>query len=390
MLSRLRCTRFVPLVRGRAVVPRARSTAPDGARGFTLIELLVVIAIIGILAAMVFPVFARARESARRVVCLSNVKNIALAINMYLGDYQAFPPDFHNPDLEAWFDACCTGAYGPYQDKTMIGFLSNPYLRWPVVLDEYVKNRDVWRCPSSKWSAVAYRIQPEYYPGGYIGSFQMAIQDGLVDAPRDGGTLSGCGPAFPPGWGGDVTDSYLQQRMALGGESGRGGGSRAVEFGIAANELLRGIKESAIDDAANLVIVGDVNSNYWSVGPSWYAWWKPWSAMKGGMALSMAYDKCAVLCGGSIATCDIGAETCGFPDAAAVQRFVTDPSERKKWTRHLGGINVGFADGHAKWYNSEAFLAQVPTCQGADGYGGGTVVTDGRPLRGFCPAPLPW
>ena len=58
--------------------------------------------------------------------------------------------------------------------------------------------------------------------------------------------------------------------------------------------------------------------------------------------------------------------------------------------RHLGGINVGFADGHAKWYNSEAFLAQVPTCQGADGYGHGTVVTDGRPLRGLCSAPLPW
>ena len=53
-------------------------------RGFTLIELLVVIAIIGILAAMVFPVFARARESARKAVCLSNVKNIALAIQMYL------------------------------------------------------------------------------------------------------------------------------------------------------------------------------------------------------------------------------------------------------------------------------------------------------------------
>jgi len=53
-------------------------------KGFTLIELLVVIAIIGILAAMVFPVFARARESARKTVCLSNVKNISLAIQMYL------------------------------------------------------------------------------------------------------------------------------------------------------------------------------------------------------------------------------------------------------------------------------------------------------------------
>jgi len=49
-------------------------------RGFTLIELLVVIAIIGILAAMLFPVFARARESARKVQCLANVKNLALAM----------------------------------------------------------------------------------------------------------------------------------------------------------------------------------------------------------------------------------------------------------------------------------------------------------------------
>ena len=62
-------------------------------KGFTLIELLVVIAIIGILAAMVFPVFARARESARKVVCLSNVKNLALAMQMYLNDNNdTFPP----------------------------------------------------------------------------------------------------------------------------------------------------------------------------------------------------------------------------------------------------------------------------------------------------------
>src|SRR5574340_13956 len=106
-------------------------------RGFTLIELLVVIAIIGILAAMLFPVFARARESARKTQCLANVKNIAIAINMYLTDYDSLPPKEHRTEvIDAFGDDCqySTGA--------------NPYLRWPVIFDDYVKNRQVWSCPS--------------------------------------------------------------------------------------------------------------------------------------------------------------------------------------------------------------------------------------------------
>jgi prepilin-type N-terminal cleavage/methylation domain-containing protein len=62
-------------------------------RGFTLIELLVVIAIIGILAAILFPVFARARENARRTSCISNVKQLGLAAVQYVQDYDSkYPP----------------------------------------------------------------------------------------------------------------------------------------------------------------------------------------------------------------------------------------------------------------------------------------------------------
>ena len=126
-------------------------------RGFTLIELLVVIAIIGILAAMLFPVFARARESARKTQCLANVKNIAMAIKMYLTDYDTLPAE-RAPERGARLlrgrpragdvSNCNTG--GDYDEAQWAADVANPYLQWPVLLDDYVKNRDVWKCPSAK------------------------------------------------------------------------------------------------------------------------------------------------------------------------------------------------------------------------------------------------
>src|SRR2546423_10792876 len=73
----------------RSIVMRNTNPLKPGRRerGFTLIELLVVIAIIAILAAILFPVFARARAAARKTSCLSNVKQLTLAANMYKQDY---------------------------------------------------------------------------------------------------------------------------------------------------------------------------------------------------------------------------------------------------------------------------------------------------------------
>ncbi|MBM3500762.1 MAG: DUF1559 domain-containing protein [Armatimonadetes bacterium] len=85
-------------------------------RGFTLIELLVVIAIIAILAAILFPVFARAREKARQTSCLSNVKQIMLGILMYAQDFdEKFPGSWANGSSGLW-----SGRINPYVKNTQL------------------------------------------------------------------------------------------------------------------------------------------------------------------------------------------------------------------------------------------------------------------------------
>ena len=90
-------------------------------RGFTLIELLVVIAIIAILAAILFPVFARARESARTSSCLSNVRQLGLASHMYAQDYdELFPCDYYACNSPSPSHARLIGQILPYMKNTQI------------------------------------------------------------------------------------------------------------------------------------------------------------------------------------------------------------------------------------------------------------------------------
>src|SRR5713226_8900708 len=96
------------------------------AAGFTLIELLVVIAIIAILAAILFPVFAQARAKARQTACLSNMKQLGLAIMQYTQDYdEVYPPS-------QW------GVNPPV------------VVSWPTMVYPYVKNAGVFVCPDGE------------------------------------------------------------------------------------------------------------------------------------------------------------------------------------------------------------------------------------------------
>ena len=118
-------------------------------KGFTLIELLVVIAIIAILAAILFPVFARAREKARQASCTSNLKQIALAELMYVQDYdeRSHGPTMHNVQFNYMGGGNCSGCFQRYEanwGNVCAGPLPNFYPLYP-----YHKNHELWYCPSA-------------------------------------------------------------------------------------------------------------------------------------------------------------------------------------------------------------------------------------------------
>jgi prepilin-type N-terminal cleavage/methylation domain-containing protein len=114
--------------------------------GFTLIELLVVIAIISILAALIFPVFSRARETARATSCLSNLKQIGLGVTAYLQDYdEAFPMN-RMPDATHAMTGCTSTANFPTDG------LQGSSVNWKRCIEPYVKSLAVYRCPSNKYA----------------------------------------------------------------------------------------------------------------------------------------------------------------------------------------------------------------------------------------------
>jgi prepilin-type N-terminal cleavage/methylation domain-containing protein/prepilin-type processing-associated H-X9-DG protein len=121
-----------------------------GRPGFTLIELLVVIAIIAILAAILFPVFARARETAKRSACASNLKQVGAAMIMYLDDNDTRLPD--RRDLKV----SLPGGYRPWTSWPP----SDPRCGWAaIVFGPYIRTNDVWVCPSVLGSPLGKAVQ---------------------------------------------------------------------------------------------------------------------------------------------------------------------------------------------------------------------------------------
>jgi len=173
--------------------PAARRTA------FTLIELLVVIAIIAILASILFPVFARARAKARQTSCLSNEKQLALAVQMYTQDYDECLPSWGYGPVDA------NGENGPAE-----GFYS-----WDTVVFPYMKNQQILVCPDNPYGRGLRGYAMTRYTGDPQGTGEtLAI--GALPAPTSTVLLYDKGHQLPGACGDAAGETFMQSKGATG------------------------------------------------------------------------------------------------------------------------------------------------------------------------------
>lgn len=279
---------------------------PKQRSGFTLIELLVVIAIIAILAAILFPVFAQAREAARKASCISNSNQIGKSTMMYVQDYDGcYYPHRHN----------ATGANPFLQDPNyaaQVTGTSVDKIFWISLLQPYTKNYGVFKCPSN----------PAAWVGGGPANCASA----------------GCGGQ---GYGGQ--NSYGHNDFWASPAAPYGGGASPSP-----------LNEAGIERPSSVILTCD--ATYYGAGPditneSGYLRNQNATDAAYVTGLGSQYPEYWKNIGNSLWSYYPGGASASVPTAASAITLGKG--------RHQGTIVCGFADGHCKAYPYERVVGDV-------------------------------
>lgn len=268
-------------------------------KGFTLIELLVVIAIIAILAAILFPVFAQAREKARQTSCLSNIKQLTLGWIMYAQDYDENFPQWKWADnyKSSW------GDQGPTPN--------NATTLWTNAIFPYVKSAQVYGCPSD-----ARNLTGQQSFGGWF-----VYDDTLIGFPQ----------------------ALLQAKLSYGA-------SEPVTSLNGANAL------AAMDKPAETFLIADMNTPL-----SGWAGYNDWLAAEAENAPANDVRRTDVIVRVAFPKGPDCLGT-PFSDGGGNLYYNQDPRlsqltpNADSCARHSNGNNIGFGDGHAKFIQAKRTL----------------------------------